>query len=118
MELVKEMLEPQIVEQESVLMPQLQTIQTFFAQPTKLVVSQQEKVVCPQEVHAQAIPVLQLVVLDLLDQTDNVKEQMPLQAHHVPPRYVLKLPLPQLQRQLVFHINLVAKPQEKDVSLL
>jgi hypothetical protein len=117
MELVKETLEPQIVEQEFVQMPLHQTIQTYFVIPIELGVSQQGKVVWPQEVPVQVIQELQLVVLDLLDQTDSVKESMPLQVHHVPPRFVLRLQLLHRQMQLVHHIRLVAKPQEKDVSL-
>jgi len=115
MELVKEMPEPQIVEQEIVLMPLPQIIQILFVVHTKLVVSPQEKVVFPPEVHVQVIRVLLLVVLDILDQTDIVKEQMPLQAHHVPPRYVLKLLLLHPQMSPVPHIKVAVNPLEKAV---
>lgn len=64
MELVKEMLEPQIVEQETVKMLPLQVIQRLFVRPTKLVVSQLVEVVWLHSVHVQVIQVLQLVVLD------------------------------------------------------
>jgi hypothetical protein len=115
MELVKEMPEPQIVEQEIVQVPLPQIIQMLFAVPTKLVVSPQVKAVCPPEVHVQVIRVLIQVVWDLLDQTDIVKE-LPLQAHHVPPRYVLKLLLLHPQMPPVPHIKSVVSLLEKAVQ--
>ena len=92
MEFVKEMKEPQIVEQENVLMLLPQIIQMLFVMPTKRVVSLTGRVVLNLKAPVLVIPVLPLVVVDILDQMDIVKEQMTLQTHHVPQKYVPRLP--------------------------
>lgn len=115
MELVKEMPEPQIVDQELVLMPLPQIILMLYVLPTELVVSPLGKDVCHPKELVQVIPVLPLVVLDILEQTDFVKEAMPLQVQHAQQKYVLTLPLLQQLMPPVLHIRSVVKQLVKDV---
>jgi hypothetical protein len=102
MELVKEMLEARIVDQEFVIRP-LQPIKLQSnVQDGKQVVPPMGRVVLILNLVVQDIMALQLLVWDMLDQMEIVKEQIQLQILLVASKHVLMIllqPLIKLAKQ-------------------
>lgn len=91
MEFANEILEQKIVKLEFVLIPEFQIRQLLYVFPIKLVGSQLVKVLQPLKVLMQEILEPILVVSDILEKMDIVKELSPQLTHRGFPGFALRL---------------------------